>query len=454
VPAGPLSPASRRSQAAAATVAVGVLDAAAHLSLELVHVAVCESVEWVCDRVEEQADTPSLTMDDFTLLRLVGKGGYGKVFQVRCELNGLVYAMKVVDKASIERYRSMDNIAIELSILRTHAESRHPFILGLECAFQSPSKLHFVMEYVPGGMLFVHLRALEMFSEKMARFYAAEVLLGLQHLHSIRILYRDLKPENVLICQDGNCKLCDFGLAAIGLTASATHISSSGKAMLVGTTEYMAPEVLRRLPCGQGADVWSLGVLLYEMMTGEAPWWHKDQKELQRKIAHTKLKMPNWFTNEAKAVVRGLLTKDPTTRLGCVPGSPTNASDLSGLRAHPFFRSLNWRMLLARRLEPPFAPTVNTDDPTLDVSNFDSKYTAELPLLSPLRKPLSAGIEQQFEALSLEYISPEVRSSARASRISLVSIDSSGSLSRDSLLEPEPDDSGLLRFQSNSRLLR
>ena len=158
----------------------------------------------------------------------------------------------------------MDNIATELAILRAHAEQRHPFILGLECAFQSASKLHFVMEYVPGGMLFAHLRSHEMFSEKMARFYAAEVMLGLKHLHSLSILYRDLKPENVLICADGNVKLCDFGLAAMGLTASATHTSASGRPVLVGTTEYMAPEILRRMQCGQAVDVWALGVLLYE----------------------------------------------------------------------------------------------------------------------------------------------------------------------------------------------
>lgn len=107
------------------------------------------------------------------------------------------------------QYRSMPNIATELSILRTHAEQCHPFILGLECAFQSASKLHFVMEYVPGGMLFAHLRSHEMFSEKMARFYAAEVMMGLHHLHQLSIIYRDLKPENVLICADGNVKLCD-----------------------------------------------------------------------------------------------------------------------------------------------------------------------------------------------------------------------------------------------------
>ena len=123
----------------------------------------------------------------------------------------------------------------------------------------------------------------------------------------------------MLICADGNVKLCDFGLASIGLTASATHTSSSGKPVLVGTTEYMAPEVLRRMQCGQAVDVWALGVLLYEMMTGEAPWWHKEQKELQRKIAHTKLRLPTWLTNEAKSIIRGLLTKDPAQRLGVTP---------------------------------------------------------------------------------------------------------------------------------------
>ena len=244
-----------------------------------------------------------------------------------------------------------------------------------------------------------------MFSEKMARFYAAEVMLGLQHLHALSIIYRDLKPENVLICADGNVKLCDFGLAAIGLTAPATHMSASGRPVLVGTTEYMAPEVLRRMQCGQvrqqpqpqpqqsstaaaapvpanqssssllpaisrssttrashissltapspllplplpsqAVDVWALGVLLYEMMTGEAPWWHKEQKELQRKIAHTKLRLPTWLTNEAKAIIRGLLTKDPGTRLGVTPNCERFTSDFPSLQGHNFFRNLNFKV--------------------------------------------------------------------------------------------------------------
>ena len=384
----------------------------------------------------EAVSMRSLTMEDFELLRLVGKGGYGKVFQVRCKLNEMVYAMKVVDKASIEKYRSMDNIATELSILRTHAESRHPFILGLECAFQSESKLHFVMEYVPGGMLFAHLRSHEMFSEKMARFYAAEVMLGLQHLHALSIIYRDLKPENVLICADGNVKLCDFGLAAIGLTAPATHTSASGRPVLVGTTEYMAPEVLRRMQCGQAVDVWALGVLLYEMVTGEAPWWHKEQKELQRKIAHTKLRLPTWLTNEAKSIIRGLLTKDPAARLGVKEGSAAYTSDFDALKSHVFFRNLNFRMLAMCKLEAPFIPNLASP---LDVSNFDSKYTLEAPVLSPLRRPLSADMAGQFEALALAYLSPDARDSMRHSlrvstRLSCDSTRDSAS-SRDSRVE-------------------
>ena len=399
------------ASASANVAALGVLD----------EDVVSETVDGVVERLlsdleaSEASSLYELTMDDFELLRLVGKGGYGKVFQVRCTLNSLVYAMKVVDKASIEKYRSMDNIATELTILRRHAEQRHPFILGLECAFQSSSKLHFVMEYVPGGMLFAHLRSHEMFSEKMARFYAAEVMLGLQHLHGLSIIYRDLKPENVLICANGNCKLCDFGLAAIGLTASATHTSSSGRPVLVGTTEYMAPEVLRRMQCGQAVDVWALGVLLYEMMTGEAPWWHKEQKELQRKIVHTKLRLPTWFTNEAKSLVRGLLTKDPAQRLGVTPGCTAYTSDFASLQKHAFFRGLNFRMLLMCKLEAPFMPTLSADNPLLDTSNFDSKYTLEAPVLSPLRRPLSADMEMQFEALTLAYMSPETRDSLRHS---------------------------------------
>jgi len=236
--------------------------------------------------------------------------------------------------------------------------------------------------------------------------------LGLQHLHELSIIYRDLKPENVLICADGNVKLCDFGLAAVGLTAPATHISASGRPVLVGTTEYMAPEVLRRMQCGQAVDVWALGVLLYEMVTGEAPWWHKEQKELQRKIAHTKLRLPTWLTNEAKSIIRGLLTKDPATRLGVKPGCAAFTSDFAALQSHVFFRNLNFRMLLLCKLEAPFIPNLSSP---LDVSNFDSRYTLETPVLSPLRRPLSAEMEGHFSELHIAYLSPDARNSMRHS---------------------------------------
>jgi len=390
-------------------------DEAAAAAAAVVEELIC-AVEATGD--DESLDAPgSLELEDFELLRLIGKGGYGKVFQVRCRINEEVYAMKVVDKASVERYRSMGNIATELAVLKRYAEKRHPCILGLECAFQSPTKLHFVMEYVPGGMLFTHLRTQEMFSERMARFYMGAVLLGLEHLHEMRIIYRDLKPENVLVCADGYIKLCDFGLAAVGLTAPPSQLSASGKQVLVGTTEYMAPEIIRMMECGQAVDVWAAGVLLFEMVTGEAPWYHREQKELQRKITHTKVKLPPWLTNECRSLLRGLLTKEPQQRLGVKPPPESNEceSDMPKLKAHPFFRGLNWKLLLLQKLEPPLVPTLKAEGESLDVSNFDEKYTLENPCLSPPRKPISEQLEQQFEALSLEYMSPETRDSVRAS---------------------------------------
>jgi len=302
--------------------------------------------------------------------------------------------------------------------LRQHAEQRHPFILALECAFHSVAKLHFVTEFVPGGMLFNHLRKQEMFSEKMARFYAAEVLLALNHLHEQHVLYRDLKPENVLICATGHIKLCDFGLAAFGLSASATHVSASGKPVLVGTTEYMAPEVVRQMACGQAIDAWSLGILLFEMMTGDAPWYHRDAKELQRKIVHTKLKLPPWLSNDARTLMRGLLTKDPSQRLGTRPGSEKKEVEWRDVKAHPFFRSLNWKLLSLCKLEPPYVPTLDGEEPLMDVSNFDQKYTGEQAAISPLRKPLSQGMEAEFERLSIEYVSSQTRDTIRESQVS------------------------------------
>jgi len=175
-----------------------------------------------------------------------------------------------------------------------------------------------------------------------------------------------------------------------------------------------------------------------------SPRWHKDQKELQKKIAHTKLKVPTWFTNEARTLTRGLLTKDPRDRLGVLAGSAACESDTATIKAHPFFRALNLKALLLRKLEAPFVPELSSDAPELDVSNFDTKYTLEAPCLSPLRKPLSEGMELQFEALALEYMSPETRNSLRISRVSCLSAGSRGSGASASSVSGNGD--AMLRF--------
>jgi serine/threonine protein kinase len=221
----------------------------------------------------------------------------------------------------------------------------------------------------------------------------------------------------------------------------------------VGTTEYMAPEVVRQMACGQAIDAWALGILLFEMMTGDAPWYHRDAKELQRKIVHTKLKLPPWLSNEARTLMRGLLIKDPAQRLGVKVGSEKHEVDWRAVKAHPFFRSLNWKLLLLCKLEPPYVPPLSDDEPLLDVSNFDAKYTGELACISPLRKPLSQGMEAEFERLQLEYTSPQTRDSIRESASSLCSDFSRRSSMRDSLTSNVSNvdgdaDAPLLRFLS------
>lgn len=202
----------------------------------------------------------------------------------------------------------------------------------------------------------------------------------------------------------------------------------------------MAPEILRRMQCGQAVDVWALGVLLYEMVTGEAPWWHKEQKELQRKIAHTKLRLPTFLTGECKTLLRGLLTKDPAARLGVTEACDAFTADWNAVQKHAFFRGMNFTQLARLKLEAPFIPTLSS---SLSVENFDSKYTLEAPVLSPLRKPLSADMEEQFEALSLAYTSPRLSDSVRHS-LRESAVRASG---RDSTSSRGSDASELLRFE-------
>jgi len=225
-------------------------------------------------------------------------------------------------------------------------------------------KLYFVMEYCSGGELFYHLGRAGRFSENRTRFYAAEIVLALEHLHKLGIVYRDLKPENVMLDQEGHIVITDFGLSKEGIEDNTSAHS------FCGTPEYLAPEILTRSGHGRAADWWSLGALMYEMLTGMPPFYSRNRERLFVKILKSTLRIPRFFSPDAASLVLSLLDRNASTRLG-------SDSDADGIKVHPFFRGVDWNALLARQVSPPFKPPEPQD--LLDTRNFEAEFT-NLPL--------------------------------------------------------------------------
>eukprot|EP01083_Nonionella_stella_P015641 43785_1 len=193
-------------------------------------------------------------------------------------------------------------------------------------AFQSKNKLYFVLDYCAGGELFFHLSKVGKFSEPRAAFYASEIFLALEYIHQLDIVCRDLKPENVLLDARGHVRLTDFGLSKEGISSS-----SSGANSFCGTPEYLAPEILNRQGHGRAVDWWSLGALLYEMLTGLPPFYCRDRERLFEKIRRGHLEYPRSLSNKSTLLLKGLLTKDPRNRLG------SGERDARPIKEHPFF---------------------------------------------------------------------------------------------------------------------
>jgi RAC serine/threonine-protein kinase len=276
-----------------------------------------------------------------------------------------IYALKVLRKDNTIKLNQVEHTKTERNVL---GRVRHPFIVGMKMAFQSKDKLYFVLDYCAGGELFFHLGKEERFPEPRARFYAAEIVLAISYVHSEGIIYRDLKPENVLLDETGNIKLTDFGLSKQGIRGS-----SSGAHSLCGTPEYIAPEILNGQGHGRAVDWWSLGALLYEMLTGLPPFYCQDRDRLFEKIRKSELNYPKMLSPPAVGVLKGLLTKDPTRRLGSGP------SDAADIQRNDFFASINWDELMQGGVTPPWRPNI---DGILDTSQFDKEFT-NMPVYSP-----------------------------------------------------------------------
>jgi len=252
-------------------------------------------------------DEERISIDDFELLCVIGKGSFGKVLQVMKKDNKKIFAMKVLRKDTIRARNQVEHTKTERNILQRF---RHPFIVELHYAFQTEDKLYMVLDFVNGGELFSHLKREKRFKEERAKLYAAEVLVALGYLHEMDIVYRDLKPENILLGADGHIKVTDFGLSKEQVTdADSTYT-------FCGTPEYMAPEILMDQGHGKPVDWWSFGILVYEMLTGLPPFYSRNKKEMYFKILKCELRFPQDIGADAKDLIQSLLKREPGQRLG------------------------------------------------------------------------------------------------------------------------------------------
>lgn len=336
-------------------------------------------------------------MENFELLKVLGTGAYGKVFLVRKMTGhdvGKLYAMKVLRKAAIvQKAKTTEHTRTERAVLE-HVRAS-PFLVTLHYAFQTGSKLHLILDYVSGGELFTHLYQRDHFKEEEVRIYTGEIVLALEHLHKLGIIYRDVKLENILLDSEGHVVLTDFGLSKEFLTEEKDRTFS-----FCGTIEYMAPEIIRsKSGHGKSVDWWSLGILVFELLTGASPFTLEGEKNTQAEVSKRILKcqppFPTVIGPVARDLLQKLLCKDPKKRLG---SGPNGAQDI---KAHPFFKGLDWVELAARRVKAPFKPIVRSE---LDVRNFAEEFTRLDPVYSPAGTP--PNLDRVFQGYS--FIAPSI----------------------------------------------
>ncbi|XP_017066083.1 serine/threonine-protein kinase N isoform X11 [Drosophila eugracilis] len=320
-----------------------------------------------------------LSMDNFRLLSVLGRGHFGKVILSQLKSNNQYYAIKALKKGDIIARDEVESLLSEKRIFEVANAMRHPFLVNLYSCFQTEQHVCFVMEYAAGGDLMMHIHT-DVFLEPRAVFYAACVVLGLQYLHENKIIYRDLKLDNLLLDTDGYVKIADFGLCKEGMGFG------DRTGTFCGTPEFLAPEVLTETSYTRAVDWWGLGVLIFEMLVGESPFPGDDEEEVFDSIVNDEVRYPRFLSLEAIAVMRRLLRKNPERRLG------SSERDAEDVKKQAFFRSIVWDDLLLRKVKPPFVPTINHLE---DVSNFDEEFTSEKAQLTPPKEPRHLSEDEQ-----------------------------------------------------------
>lgn len=291
---------------------------------------------------------------DFEVGVTLGTGSFGRVKFARSnDLPGEYFAIKMLRKSDVIRYHQVEHIKSEKEILQALSQDQHPFIVNLAASFQDECHLYMVIECVIGGEFFSHLRNAVKFDNQTAKFFAAHVVLIFEHLHLKDIIYRDLKPENLLLDKEGYLKITDFGFAKVVSYKTYT---------LCGTPEYIAPEVLLNKGHGKGVDWWTLGILMYEMLVGDPPFLDEDPMGIYQQVLTGKVRFTRSYDKSAKSLTKKLLTTDLTKRYGCLK---QGASDI---KMSKWFADMNWDRLFEKKLDAPIIPELSSNT---DTSNFE-----------------------------------------------------------------------------------
>ncbi|XP_036197608.1 protein kinase C theta type isoform X1 [Myotis myotis] len=340
-----------------------------------------DEIEKICHHPEPEpnVERPSLHMklkiEDFILHKMLGKGSFGKVFLAEFKNTNQFFAIKALKKDVVLMDDDVECTMVEKRVLSLAWE--HPFLTHMFCTFQTKENLFFVMEFLNGGDLMYHIQSCHKFDLPRATFYAAEIILGLQFLHSKGIVYRDLKLDNILLDKDGHIKIADFGMCKENMLGDAKTNT------FCGTPDYIAPEILLGQKYNHSVDWWSFGVLLYEMLIGQSPFHGQDEEELFHSIRMDNPFYPRWLEREAKDLLVKLFVREPEKRLG-VRGD---------IRQHPLFREINWEELERKEIDPPFRPKVKSP---YDCSNFDKEFLNEKPRLSFADRALINSMDQNM----------------------------------------------------------
>lgn len=305
----------------------------------------------------------SITLDDFEILNILGKGAFGKVYLSRMKEDSKLYAIKTIRKDVVIETDQIEAVNLERDVL---LNCKHPFLVGMEFVFQSDLRLYFVMPFVQGGELYKHFLTNKRFPEEVVKFYAIQIVLAIGHLHEQKIVHRDLKLENILIDNEGYLKIIDFGLAKILKEDETTRT-------LCGTPEYLAPEMLDQKGHDKGVDWWALGILIYEMLIGVTPFYNRNRSVMMSKIQKSKIVFPHKkrynieYSDDAKDIICKLLSKRKEKRLGFI-------NDVNEILEHPWFTCVDAKHIVSRQIVPPFTPSVKDEADTQYYSHAKSAF--------------------------------------------------------------------------------